>query len=209
MAEKPYPKRYKIKGKDKTKANASCQVACNTCSCVNSDVWRYEKNNGKLEDYNWVQKKPARCRKMGVDHTKAREICRLACGTCISDGTPTLSPTNPPTHWLSVSLTHSPTASPTHSPTASPTSPPTQRKNMKRGIASNSAQNYNVLDNHSKVSWWYSWGTQSGFSKECCDDSDAADTNARDNLGLEFIPMFWRSIPSRPFGKYQTNYLFF
>jgi len=123
VAKEP-SKRCKSKGTDKTKANASCQASCNTCSCVNSDIWRHANKKGKLKNCNWVQKKPARCGKMGVDNTKAKTKCRLACGTCIPDRTPTLLPSNPPTHSPTVSPTQSPTVSLTQSPTVSPTQSP-------------------------------------------------------------------------------------
>ena len=81
VADQPY-ERCKKRGIDKTRANASCQDACNTCSCKNSSTW-YKKVDG-FKTCDWVlKKKIKRCKKKGNDDTKAKDNCRLACGTCI------------------------------------------------------------------------------------------------------------------------------
>jgi len=101
---------------------------------------------------------------------------------------PTKAPTNMPTKL--------PTVSPTKSPTVSPTD---RVPNSKRGLAMHTAQSCHSLDEHDSVTWWYSWGTKTGFSNGFCDDADAAATTARNVLGKEFVPMFWNEVPSQPF----------
>jgi len=117
VADQPY-ERCKKRGIDKTRANASCQDACNTCSCKDSSTW-YKKGSG-FKTCDWVQKKIIkRCKKKGVDGTKAKDNCRLACGTCIRDN-----------------ATSSPTLSPTTSPTASPTTSPTTPNDVPNSMPS-------------------------------------------------------------------------
>jgi len=72
-------------------------------------------------------------------------------------------------------------------------------RNPKRGIGFSIAHGCDVLNNHDAVSWWYSWKPKSGFYRGYCDDPAAADTYARNNLGIEFVPMFNPDIPPQPF----------
>jgi len=132
IAKKPWPKRCKsVKGTDKTKANVSCPIACDTCSCTDSDTWRFKKSTDNFKDCDWVQTKPSRCKKVGTDKTKAKESCRLACGTCIKNTNPTLSPT-----------TTNPTLSPTTTyPTLSPTKATSTPSHSTFITAENSSEN--------------------------------------------------------------------
>jgi len=72
-------------------------------------------------------------------------------------------------------------------------------RNPKRGIGFSIAHGCDVLNNHDAVSWWYSWKHKSGFYRGYCDNPVAADTYARNNLGIEFVPMFNPGIPPQPF----------
>jgi len=124
VAENPYPLRCKIKGTDKKRANASCRLACNTCSCSNSKTWRFQKKNTRLKKCNWIGEKPGRCNKVGQDNTTAKNSCKLACGKCIKDPTPTSSPTDKPTAGPTSFPTDTPNDKPTPDPTSSPTDKP-------------------------------------------------------------------------------------
>jgi len=101
-------KRCKRKGIDKTVASSSCKEACTTCSCVNNSEWRKKNStNDGTKGCDWVQKKwSQRCKKLGVDNTRAKHSCRLACGTCLRDETspPTNAPVAPPPTNAPVSL---------------------------------------------------------------------------------------------------------
>lgn len=70
---------------------------------------------------------------------------------------------------------------------------------FKRGIAFSIAHGCDVLNNHESSSWWYSWKDKAGFSRGYCDDPLPANAHGRDNLGMEFVPMFWGGPPSQPF----------
>jgi len=74
-----------------------------------------------------------------------------------------------------------------------------QPRNPKRGIGFSIAHGCDVLNNHDAVSWWYSWKPTSGFYRGYCDDPAAADAYARNNVGIEFVPMFNPGIPPQPF----------
>jgi len=120
---------------------------------------------------------------------------------CLGMGALMSSPTQAPTPLPTPSPTATPTASPTSNPTATPTTaaPVPVTPKFKRGIAFHTAQSCNTLENHSASTWWYSWATTAGFSNGFCTDPNAASENARNNLGKEFVPMFWNSIPPQPF----------
>ena len=72
-------------------------------------------------------------------------------------------------------------------------------RNPKKGVALAGAQACSALEPHTDSSWWYSWSTSDGFSGKwsfCNDDAQTpspSDT-ARAN-GMEFVPMFWSSVP--------------
>ncbi len=139
----------------------------------------------------------------------SRGTCEVTPGVCTfppMTPAPTSSPTTSPTAFTPapVASTESPTKSPTGLPTESPnglsTSVPTEMGPIsKRGLAMHTAQSCTALDNHNSVTWWYSWGTTTGFSTGFCEDPDAAAANARTNLGKEFVPMFWNHVPTSPF----------
>lgn len=127
VAKNPWPVRCKKKGTDKKRANASCRIACSTCSCSNSPTWRFQKKNKKksLKKCPWIGQKPSRCNKVGQDNTKAKDSCKLACGKCVKDTTPTSSPTDKPAPDPTSFPTNTPNDKPTPNPTSSPTDKPT------------------------------------------------------------------------------------
>ena len=72
---------------------------------------------------------------------------------------------------------------------------PLSTRNYKKGLAMSNAHSCNALTEHTTSSWYYSWGPTSSFSKGFCGNPSNAETQAR-NAGIEFIPMFWNSIPA-------------
>lgn len=72
-------------------------------------------------------------------------------------------------------------------------------RNEKKGVAFNGAQACSTLEPHTDSSWWYSWGLSTGFSGKWnfC-DADAQVVHPADAAradGMEFVPMFWNSVP--------------
>ena len=74
----------------------------------------------------------------------------------------------------------------------------------KRGIAMNYPQNCNVLNQHWGVSWWYTYLTTTGFDFSFCKNADTAYQRARTKFNKDFVPMFSRDIPDKPF-DFETN----
>lgn len=88
---------------------------------------------------------------------------------------------------------------------------PVIRRNHKKGVAIKTAQSCLALEPHKTSSWWYSWSVTDGFGTtyshsknkgSFCSPVDAVVNvdNARD-AGMDFVPMFWRRIPERPFDE--------
>mmetsp|Transcript_27421 Transcript_27421/g.40494 ORF Transcript_27421/g.40494 Transcript_27421/m.40494 type:complete len:643 (+) Transcript_27421:231-2159(+) len=73
-------------------------------------------------------------------------------------------------------------------------------RNPKKGIAIAGAQACSTLEPHTDSSWWYSWTTTTGFDgkKNFCDAGAEAvhPVDAARADGMEFVPMFWSSVPS-------------
>lgn len=71
---------------------------------------------------------------------------------------------------------------------------PAADRNFKKGLAMHNARSCGALSEHETSGWWYSWGAKSGFDNSFCDDPVSAEADARGS-GMEFIPMFWSSVP--------------
>lgn len=73
-------------------------------------------------------------------------------------------------------------------------------RNPKKGVSFRTTQSCSVLEGHTTSSWWYSWGASStGFEDSFCPDGGASAVSAARASGMEFVPMFWNSVPSFPF----------
>eukprot|EP00594_Rhizosolenia_setigera_P021006 CAMPEP_0178981054 /NCGR_PEP_ID=MMETSP0789-20121207/26843_1 /TAXON_ID=3005 /ORGANISM="Rhizosolenia setigera, Strain CCMP 1694" /LENGTH=466 /DNA_ID=CAMNT_0020671545 /DNA_START=60 /DNA_END=1457 /DNA_ORIENTATION=- len=75
----------------------------------------------------------------------------------------------------------------------------TLARNPKKGVSFSGAQSCKSLEVHTDSSWWYTWGTNAGFAGNlrnfCQNDNGAAAAAARAD-GMDFVPMFWNSVPS-------------
>ena len=72
----------KKKGLDKVKGKDACPVACGECepACADSASWYYKKSK---RDCEWVaENSDKRCKKKGLDKTKGKDACPIACDTC-------------------------------------------------------------------------------------------------------------------------------
>lgn len=86
----------------------------------------------------------------------------------------------------------------------------TSNRNYKKGVVFDIAQSCDALETQKTSSWWYSWSISDGFGTtpssrnkgSFCPAADSliATDKARD-AGMDFVPMFWRSIPDRPFDE--------
>jgi len=64
-------------------AQRACKSACGTCSCVDSQTWKFKsKRTRKNMSCEWIGKKKKRCEKIGRDGTLASSACQLSCNTC-------------------------------------------------------------------------------------------------------------------------------
>jgi len=64
-------------------AHRGCKATCDTCSCGDSQSWKFKsKKTGKNKPCNWVGKDKKRCEKIGRDGTLASSSCALSCNTC-------------------------------------------------------------------------------------------------------------------------------
>jgi len=144
---------------------------------------------------------------VSLSNTEAKPTTIAAIGTQ-PEGTPPSTSNSSPSPTIA-----SPASSPagnnvTVSPVGSPTSPPTANsllspttqaptsnvRNFKKGLALHEMQGCNGLEAHTNSSWWYSWGTEDGFSNGFCESSEQAAAQAR-RKGIEFVPMFWNHVP--------------
>ena len=125
--------------------------------CSNDSTWTLTNRKGKVQDCNWIARKPdKRCGKKGDDGRRASEACPEACGSCpptaapiVSEtsypsGRPSSAPSGTPSEMPSANPSETPSgdlpsSKPSKSPSESPSSSPTQPVNSDASISPSEA----------------------------------------------------------------------